>query len=379
MSRWTALPVALIAGLLIVVGGSGPAADAATGGWHFAVHVAAATPDGSSEFVDVSAPTDRDIWAVGDHDVASADGLSARPLLEHWNGRSWKRLAGPTLPTTFREPALTGVTARSAKDVWITGFAGYGPQLEQDAFVSHSNGVRWGTHNLGVGWSVGHIAVFGPANAWILGAIESNGVSHARYAHWDGKRWTTGALPAVPISGNSESSSPDWASAEDSTTFAPRLLHWTGHQWVVAPAPHVTLPKGARSARFADIVEVSAHSIWLTVGYGGNESLAAGLGLWHWNGHTWRRVLQLAKDAPSGMTTDGAGGLWLLSTGLHPRGSLLHYINGKIAKRVAAPTYARGTMQIEALSRVPSHRAITTVGEVITSGDAAAVIARYTP
>ncbi len=68
-----------------------------------------------------------DVWAVG--------GTGDRPLLLHWDGRSWQR---PAIPQASGE--LTGVTAFGPDDVW---FAGRDPGRPGGISVLHWDGRAW--------------------------------------------------------------------------------------------------------------------------------------------------------------------------------------------------------------------------------------------
>jgi hypothetical protein len=74
---------------------------------------AVVTPLGVSQFSvngslsAISALTPTDAWAVGQT-------ASQRPLIAHWNGKSWKQVPSPDLPGY----GLSGVAAISATDAW---------------------------------------------------------------------------------------------------------------------------------------------------------------------------------------------------------------------------------------------------------------------
>ena len=83
----------------------------------------------------VAAVSASNIWAVGYEEVASGEGYVYDPLIEHWDGLSWKLAPGanPNAGTTF----LNGVTALSSTSVWAVGVT-----LGQ-SFVEQWNGTQW--------------------------------------------------------------------------------------------------------------------------------------------------------------------------------------------------------------------------------------------
>jgi hypothetical protein len=92
----------------------------------------AVTVTGPAGLDAVAAVSAHDAWAVG-----FGGGFRpprAQPVIEHWDGAGWRRVASPPGGSRGR---LTGVTALSARDVWAVGWS-RGPAL-----ILHWNGVRW--------------------------------------------------------------------------------------------------------------------------------------------------------------------------------------------------------------------------------------------
>jgi hypothetical protein len=83
----------------------------------------------------VTAVSASNIWAVGFEEVASGEGYVYDPLIEHWDGSSWKLAPGvnPNAGTT----TLAGVTEISSTNVWAVG-----DTLGQ-SFVEQWNGTQW--------------------------------------------------------------------------------------------------------------------------------------------------------------------------------------------------------------------------------------------
>jgi hypothetical protein len=83
----------------------------------------------------VAAVSASNIWAAGYQEIASGEGYMYDPLIEHWDGSSWKLASGtnPNIGTTF----LFGVTAISPTSAWAVGVTlGL-------SFVEKWNGTQW--------------------------------------------------------------------------------------------------------------------------------------------------------------------------------------------------------------------------------------------
>ncbi|HEY3134724.1 MAG TPA: hypothetical protein VGL29_01620, partial [Blastocatellia bacterium] len=81
----------------------------------------------------VAAIAPNDVWAVGAYGVL---GITAKQVIEHWDGTSWRRAASPSLATPNE---LVAVSAFAANDVWAVGGYNSGGQ----ALIEHWNGSTW--------------------------------------------------------------------------------------------------------------------------------------------------------------------------------------------------------------------------------------------
>ena len=77
-------------------------------------------------FTSADAISPANVWAVGNS--------QSGPLIAHWNGTAWTITPSPAAGT------LTGITARSASDVWAVGYT-TGPQT----LTLHWDGTTWTT------------------------------------------------------------------------------------------------------------------------------------------------------------------------------------------------------------------------------------------
>lgn len=219
--------------------------------------------------------------------------------------------------------------------------------------------------------------MIGPTSVWVLGQNERHNPATAVAARWNGRQWATMPLAALPSFEYYANVAPDWAAAENPTTYAPELLHLYGDHWSLVPGPHVRPPKGAQGYHFNDILDHQGSQL-VTVGYDGNESIAPGLTLYRRSGASWHRVANLPKQAPGGLTTDSGRGTWLLSSGVTVTTSLLHVgPGGRVLRRVGPPRTADGRMQIEGIAHVPGTASLTAAGEFVRHGDTSAAVGRY--
>ncbi|WP_157556390.1 hypothetical protein [Herbidospora yilanensis] len=96
-----------------------------------------------------------DVWAVG--------GTGERPLLLHWDGRSWRQ---PAVPQASGE--VTGVTAFGPDDVW---FSGRDPSRPGEISVLHWDGRTWTREsppNAGAGLSAKIERIPGTRQLWLV-------------------------------------------------------------------------------------------------------------------------------------------------------------------------------------------------------------------
>jgi hypothetical protein len=133
---------------------------------------------GDSELTGVAALATDDIWVVGS--FRRARGGSRRALVEHWDGRSWR-----VIPTPGEE--LTDVDARSRRDVWAVG--------SPINLVEHWNGERWkvvpSRHSSGIGLGVSALS---RRDVWAVGLGSGR---RPAIEHWNGISLTSQSSPGV--------------------------------------------------------------------------------------------------------------------------------------------------------------------------------------
>ena len=118
--------LALVTLSALAVGAGSPAALARAGvvqaprGWRV---VYRSTSKISNIVTDVAAISPGDAWAVGSTAQAGHGNTQDEPLVLHWNGARWRRVAVPGLGGFY----LTAVAASSASDVWAFAASANGP------------------------------------------------------------------------------------------------------------------------------------------------------------------------------------------------------------------------------------------------------------
>jgi hypothetical protein len=261
------------------------------------------------QLFDVAALSSTDAWAVGlSHPTRRSFGM---PLIEHWDGRRWTRVA----IRGVRSP-LYGVTALSPHDVWAVGGVGDLPQAP--GVTLHWDGRRW-TRVPGPGraWLTDVVAI-SSRKVWAVGSLESSPF----VMRWDGRRWHPLVLPRPPDSDDSglrsvAAASPNdiWAAGYDDeglTRDDPLVYHWNGEHWRMASPPGVgELPDVVGG--LSGIAARSKSDIWAVGGYvgpGGDPTLVGPGRIWRWNGTRWQGIAAQPGRVLEAIATDRGKGLW---------------------------------------------------------------------
>lgn len=209
----------------------------------------AGRPVRAAFFYDVSARSATDVWAVGG--FARVRGVA--PLVEHWNGRTWKPMhAG--LNNLGDYDALTGVAAASAAKVWAAG-----GNLSQYAFpmVEHWAGRRWMQDpvpapggDFGDSWLY-DVAAPSPKEAWAVGAVIPRQTVKTLILAWNRHGWHRVPSPSPAHSNDSEllavaaqSARNAWAvgyahakRGSSARRWVTLTEHWNGTRWTTVPSP----------------------------------------------------------------------------------------------------------------------------------------------
>ncbi len=286
-----AIAVALLAGAAGVV-------TVATGGTATAAPEAG-NPAGLSiggELDGVAVVSARSAWAVGDNASLSRP----RPLIVHWNGIRWRRVASP-VPTG----SLSDVAAASARDAWAVGETGAGRTL-----ILHWNGRAWRrvpspSPRAGLGDILSSVTIRSARDVWAVGSAGVSGAAQPLILHWNGTAWRHRASPDIPgggLAGVAASARSAWAvGGTILTQVIPVLLHWNGRAWRRAPSPLSATGEGLTA-----VAGRAGSDVWV-LGYRGGDVASNEAVAMRWNGTHWTRYPVLARGQIERATFGPAG------------------------------------------------------------------------
>jgi hypothetical protein len=158
---------------------------------HSRINAMAVAPAGTSN---------PDAWLVGDATNAQ-DGI----LTEHWDGTAWKQISVP-LPAGASSGGLLSVSERSPDDVWAAGWAEVdkGDEATQRGLVEHWNGRTWKKVAIPQPgkFLTNSVVALGPDDVWAVGTggnyKAGDPTSDQPMAeHWNGTAWTAATLPST--------------------------------------------------------------------------------------------------------------------------------------------------------------------------------------
>jgi hypothetical protein len=234
---------------------------------------------GSGVLNAVAAVSPDDVWTVGDVHVAGV----SRPLVEHWDGRRWSNFATPVA-----DGILAGLLAFSPTSVWASDSAEGGS--------SKWDGAAW----LPLGFDLGSVLTgTSDTDVWTaFGVIRADRSPEA--FHWDGSSWEPFLLPAPsggedpsrfyaePIAATAFSRGSAWIGGYVvgyPSFFASFIDHWDGSRWRIGYRN--------KAAFVNDIAAISQRDVW-AVGalpaHGGASRTTATAFVVHWDGAHWRQV-----------------------------------------------------------------------------------------
>lgn len=280
-----------------------------------------------NEFSAVLATGAGHAWAVGDSTYpgkgreGDTTGLAAR-----WDGHRWVPVAPPA---TRRDSEFDAVSGTSEHDVWVGGRDG------DNAVLEHWDGRGWRRYaQAGTAESPGSVEAVltaGAADAWAIGSAADKGF----LLHWDGHGWSRAASPltddprvrATALAGSSARDI--WAvglryadATQDGSTAVPMLAHWDGAAWTVAATPPV-----AAGSALSSVASDGPGSVWAVGSAGPEGRQDHGLPLAeHWDGKSWSLLpAPPTTGALGAVVGDGHGGAWVGQGSDPSRTRLLHW------------------------------------------------------
>ena len=329
-------------------------------------HAAAATPPAwqvvpvpssvvsPAELDDVSASGPANAWAVG---AEAETGLGkGTPLILHWNGRAWSKVALSGVPAPGN---LTAVSARSRSDAWVLGTDSAGTVLLR------WHGRRWRTVSFpGEATATVTSVAAGPdGRAWLAGSQkDAAGNSEILVERWNGEAWHIvatglgrGTLNKVRVSANGDV----WAAGADAN-FLPLIAHEHRGAWTsfAGPSPNVTTVN--------DLLARSADDIWAGGFLSGPRAFTPTIS--HWNGMAWTTVTVPTGTISSvhSISPDRAGQpQWAgVDAGLNPPTTLYDFFDGTTWSSVPGATVFQGVFFAGTVTaHIPGTNATWAVGQ----------------
>lgn len=272
-------------------GAAGQPAAAAPPAWvSVPAPASAASP---AALVSVAATGPADAWAVGVEGVVPQTSwayMLGTPLVLHWNGRAWAKVA---LPGVTWKGQLLSVSASSPDDVLAVGI----DQADQ-THVLRWNGRGWQPLPAPVDAAapllVRGIAAGPGGTAWLAGSDASGAVLE----EWDGRAWQVVSTPVTSGAFNSVqvTASGVWVSGQstDNDDYQAVILHRTGATWSEVTTESLAISNGQPfspcCAAALQVDPLSPTDIWVsgTVDNRAVPYTASPLPwIGHWNGTEW--------------------------------------------------------------------------------------------
>ena len=232
----------------------------------------------------------KDAWFFGGTNFAGP----GHPLIEHRLDGHWHTALLPgQLPSW-----ITAASAVSPKSVWAVGYLG--------GYVLTWNQLGW-TRVASGGWAPGTqftgIDAITKHNVWVFGS----GGRHRGAGTWHltGTTWgKVGGIAGDIYSASDLSATSIWAIGGIKGTQN-AVEYYDGAKW-----RHVTA-RALSGLRFSFVLAQAPDDVWLAGSIrqkGKNHPK-----LVHWNGKHWVRIAVPGAVTPTGITSDGSGGIWVVA------------------------------------------------------------------
>ena len=192
-----------------------------------------------------------DVWAAGYAGVRKPK-PTARPLVEHWNGRRWRIAPTPAVRSgRALNDILFSISGSGSNNVWAVGSwgavaGGYGG-LGDHPLALHWDGSAWkviATPNIEDGSLLLDVHAASSDSVWAVGYSATGSTFHTLAEHWDGSSWSVVPSADAPTGDSylkgiaSISGSDIWAGAYSGTGGFYQTLteHWDGTSWSLVPS-----------------------------------------------------------------------------------------------------------------------------------------------
>ncbi len=243
----------------------------------------AATPGVFSTLVAISCPAPGNCYAAGEYTPKGS--VNEYPLIEHWNGSSWRQDAVPVPGGGSTFDVLSDISCRTAGFCVAAGSNGV------VAFVERWNGLRWTetTPPSAAGAMLSGVSCPAVTSCFAVGFGGAG--TKSLVERWNGTSWSSSATPGPAPSNSVGLQSVSCVSPVSCLAVGDQLgngvyaVSWNGHGWhLVAVAP-----TGGKLGYFAQVRCLSATSC---VALGATTATAATQRYESvfWNGRAWKIV-----------------------------------------------------------------------------------------
>jgi hypothetical protein len=298
-----------------------PAQAATTPGWRQleSHHYGAAA--NYSIYTAVAATGSKDAWALGGSDISGNSGTTPAPVAVHWNGHTWSSSQLPPAVTS----GVSAASAPAANDIWAVTFNG--------GWVLHYNGSSWQVATRlpsedkgGAFLDATGVTAFSAKNVWVFGG-SGFGPGEGTW-HYNGSTWTqeTGAAADLSLA-SAASASSIWALGGSGVPAADDVVHYNGHTWTAA---------GNSALSGLDLQGLSAipgtsTDVWVSAVSNDNTYQSS---LLHYGNH-WSKVsVPWGLAIASSVASDGHGGLWFTAAAKTGSEWLVHWLPGNKWQRI---------------------------------------------
>jgi hypothetical protein len=279
-------------------------AQASSGaGWRVAFSHHYGTQATNSSYLDVTAPGKRVAWAAGGAGGAGSP-ATGWPTVARWRNGRWRPASLPGGLTGW----LGAISADSAKDAWAVSL--------RTGFALHWNGTKWSVAKRwpepkhGLLRELTGVTALSPSDVWVFGG--PGAFPGVGTWHFNGHSWAhvTSAPGNGIVMASALSAKNIWAIGS-ATAPQDSIAHFTG-RW------HTVTATALSGLQFTSIVAVSRDDVWAIGTLQTNDRQPR---LAHLTRNGWSRMSLPWRVDPTGLASDGRGGVWI--TALGARGSLV--------------------------------------------------------
>lgn len=254
----------------------------------------------------VEAVSPIDVWVVGDQHRRN---LNSDAFAMHWDGSAWTNV---TVPRPGKSSSLSAIRAFAPDDIWAAGhWLRRGEELRAEPLLVHFDGATWTRVAVDTPFRTNVLYGLDGSSTTDIWAVGYRGGGRALVLHWDGTEWSRAPLDSSAgdgvVYGVSAPSATDvWIAGWNVVDPAkvPLVAHWDGTEWQESPVPDL---RGHDI--FTDILAAQGEA-WAVGARAGRDVLEARVS--HWDGSAWSDVAVEGTGAEyvDAVTGDGTGAVW---------------------------------------------------------------------